>query len=76
MDEIKQFNAIWIRKFQLFECFIIFFPIIYSTEWLYKLIVYKKNPYDLISFNKEIRFYSHNPRYLEFRINFIWTKYF
>ena len=64
-----------IRLIQIVELGIILFPLFYGIEWIVKLIIKRKNPNDYISFNKEIRFYSCNKRYLEFRKYYSWIKY-
>lgn len=73
----KLINHESIHIYQQLETFIIGFFILYTTEYLIKLIVYRNHQiaYKAISFEKEAFSNESNLRYLEERKLFSWIRY-
>lgn len=60
---------------QQLEMLIIPFYICYFLEWLIKTIIYRKNAYRYISFEKEAFNYAYDIKYLKARKHFTWIKF-
>lgn len=71
----KTINHEKIHWQQQLELLIIFFYIIYLTEWFIRLFVNRGNAYRSISFEREAYTNDTNYEYLETRKPFSWLKY-
>ena len=69
----RSFNRKKIKKAQKKELLYVFYYLFYSLEFIIKLILTLNRPN--VSFEKESRLHSKNPRYTEFRKPYKWIKY-
>lgn len=60
---------------QQVEMLFVFFYIWYVVEWFIKLVIYGRGAYYKISFEREARFHTNIPFYLERRKHFTWFYY-
>lgn len=57
------------------ELLVIVFYVLYILEWFLKLFIYGTRAYSNISFEREAHANDENPKYLENRKFWAWTKY-